>query len=290
MPAAWNGPVVRLHRPVVLAAAGVVAELHGDRRPRRRRLQQRQQRRPAAGTGDVDLPLVAAAHHVEVDVQRDPVPGDRRRGDERLRALQPLLLGVERGQHQRVRRRAPPRSARRPPAASPPPRRCRRPRGRSGRRESRGDRSAPTRRAPAVRDAGRGHCADEVHAVRRRRRPSIVNENGTSKSAPSAGSRPRAANRFEDPRARRAVAGRTGGAAVHARRGQRLDGREQRRAIGRRPPAPPAAAWPRPGADAVQHSANASGRRPHAARAARAQRRQVMTHRQLIQRLTAGTL
>ena len=289
MPAVWNGPVVRLHRPVVLAAAGVVAELHGDRRSRRRRLQQRQQRRPAAGTGDVDLPLVAAAHHVEVDVQRDPVPGDRRRGDERLRALQPLLLGVERRQHQRVRRRARPRSARRRPAASPRPRRCRRPRDRSGRRESRGDRSAPTRPAPAGRDAG-------PRTARPRSRPASVapafdvNENVTSKSAPSAGSRPSAANRFEDPRARRAVAGRAGGAAVHARRGQRLDGREQCRAIGRRPPAPPAAASATAWADAVATPARTRAATAHAARAARARTKTGGDASAANRRLAAGTL
>ena len=215
--------VVGLVGPVVLPAAGVVAELHRDLGPRARGHQHRPQRRPSARTRHVNLRLVAAADHVEVEVRA-------------MRAL-----GSAGGQEglARLAARAPRRRRPRGPACAsygvvthrsatassmPRPTRCRRRRDRSARRGHPGGRSAPRRRSRGPRPRVPGHAATRLTPCRLA--PALaVNENVCSNVAPAIGCHADAPRPVDNPRAGLRAAGRAGGAPVHARAGERLDRR-----------------------------------------------------------------
>ena len=104
MPARVERAVIRLLRPVVWPPpvswpnfTAIGARAAGRR-------QQRQQRRPAARAGDVNLAACRCGSTMsKFTVEGDPVGRHRRCGDERPGALQPLLLGIEGDEDQRVR-------------------------------------------------------------------------------------------------------------------------------------------------------------------------------------------
>src|SRR5688572_33202967 len=91
--------VIGLVRPVVDAAGErlrlVMAEEQPELRPPGDFCERRSAGGPVIGSGGKQLTLVAATHHIKIDIERESLPRHRGVGNKVLGPLQPELLRVE---------------------------------------------------------------------------------------------------------------------------------------------------------------------------------------------------